>query len=82
MHTLALVFTKILQHFSALHGDTLFEFKCLCFGISSAPRIFTKILKPVYAFFRQLGIRCIYYIDDSLIMNQHYYESLKRNAHH
>lgn len=55
----------------------LYEFKCLCFGISSAPRIFTKILKPVYAFFRQLGIRCIYYIDDSLIMNQDYCDCLR-----
>lgn len=48
----------------------LFEFKVLAFGLASAPRVFTKVLKPVYAFFRQHGIRCIYYIDDSLNMNQ------------
>ena len=69
-------FTKFLRF---TWRDTLFEFKCLCFRISSAPRIFTTILKPVYAFARQLGIKCIYYIDDSLIINQDYYESLRES---
>ncbi len=44
----------------------LFQFVCLPFGLSSAPRVFTKILKPIYAWFRQQCIRCTYYIDDSL----------------
>ena len=55
----------------------LYEFKVLCFGLASAPRVFTKVLKPVYAFFRQHGIRCIYYIDDSLVMNQEFSECLQ-----
>ena len=42
---------------------------CLCFGLSSAPYCFTKVLKPVYAFFRKMGIRCSYYIDDSINMH-------------
>lgn len=50
--------------------DQLFHFVCLPFGLSSAPRVFTKILKPVFAWFRQQGIRCSYYIDDSLNMNK------------
>ena len=29
----------------------LFRFVCLPFGLSSAPRVFTKLLKPVVAFF-------------------------------
>ena len=32
---------------------TLYEFQCLPFGLSSAPRIFTKLLKPVLARLRQ-----------------------------
>ena len=51
-------------------NGVLYEFKVLCFGLASAPRIFTKVLKPVFAFFRQQGIRCMYYIDDSLNMNE------------
>jgi hypothetical protein len=42
----------------------------ICFGLASSPRVFTKVLKPVYAFFCKLGIRGIYYIDDSLNMEQ------------
>jgi len=48
----------------------LYKFVCLCFGLSSAPYVFTKVLKPVFSYFRQLGIRCSYYIDDSLTMNK------------
>ena len=48
----------------------LFKFVCLCFGLSSAPRVYTKVLKPIYRWFRQQGFRCSYYIDDSLNLNQ------------
>ena len=48
----------------------LFHFVCVPFGLSSAPRLFTKILKPIFAWFRQQSIRCSYYIDDSLNMDQ------------
>ena len=47
----------------------LLKFVCLPFGLKSAPYVFTKILKPVYAWFRQQNIRCSYYIDDSINMN-------------
>lgn len=50
--------------------DQLYAFVSLCFGLSSAPFCFTKVLKPLYSFFRQLGIRCAYYIDDSINMHQ------------
>lgn len=48
----------------------LYSFVCMPFGLSSAPRVFTKILRPIYAWFRFQNIRCSYYIDDSLNMNQ------------
>jgi hypothetical protein len=51
-------------------NNVLWKFVCLPFGLSSAPKVFTKILKPVYAWLRQQGVRCAYYIDDSLNMNQ------------
>jgi hypothetical protein len=50
--------------------NELYTFVCLPFGLSSAPFVFTKILKPVYGSFRQQGIRCSYYIDDSIGMNK------------
>ena len=36
-------------------GDSLYQFKVLPFGLSSGPRTFTKILKPIYAHLRQQG---------------------------
>ena len=48
----------------------LFKFVYLCSGLSSAPRIYTKVLKPIYRWLRQQGFRGSYYIDDSLNMNQ------------
>lgn len=55
-----------------------YRFLVLPFGLSSCPRIFTKVLKPIYAACRENGIRCCYYIDDSLIMNQNYFYCLNQ----
>ena len=57
--------------------ETLYEFQCLPFGLGSAPRDFTKLLKPVIAFLRRLGMRLIIYLDDILIMNQREQELLQ-----
>ena len=47
-----------------------FQFTCLPFGLSSAPRTFTKVMKPVIAYLRSLGIRMVVYLDDMLILAQ------------
>ena len=38
------------------------------FGLSSAPRTFTKLLKPVTAFLQERGVHLVLYIDEILIM--------------
>ena len=45
-----------------------YQFECLPFGLSSAPWVFTKTLKPVLAVLRERGVRLIAYIDDILIL--------------
>lgn len=47
-----------------------FQFRCLPFGLSAAPRVFTKLLKVVVAFLREKGIRLVIYLDDILLLNQ------------
>ncbi len=47
-----------------------YQFSCLPFGLSSAPRLFTKILKVVVAFLRERGLRLVIYLDDILILNE------------
>ena len=44
-----------------------YEFTCLPLGQSLAPRVFTKIFKPVTAYFRFLGFRVIIFIDDLIL---------------
>ena len=45
----------------------LFKYTCLPYGLASAPRIFTKLLKPVYATLRSMGHLNSGYIDDSYL---------------
>ena len=47
---------------------TTYQFKCLPFGLSSAPWVFTKTTRPIVTLLRTLGLRMIIYIDDILIM--------------
>lgn len=46
--------------------DSLFEFTCLPFGLSTAPYVFTKVLKPVMSYLRSLGFLSVIYLDDIL----------------
>ena len=48
--------------------EKLYQFNYLPFGLSSAPWVFTKTLKPALALLREMGVRLIAYIDDILIL--------------
>ena len=50
----------------------LYEFTCLPNGLSTASRIFTKVLKPVFAALRKIGHSNVAYIDDSLLQSESY----------
>ena len=51
----------------------------LCFGLNTAPRVFTKLLKPVEAYRRKRDVRMILYLDDFLILVSSYQE-VQRNT--
>ena len=44
-----------------------FQFRALPFGLSVAPRAFTKILAPLIQDLRNMGINVVAYLDDLLI---------------
>ena len=45
-----------------------FQFKSLPFGLATAPRVFSKLLQPLAAQMKKMGIRMIIYLDDTLIL--------------
>lgn len=48
--------------------NVCYEYTCLPFGLSSAPYVFTKLMKPVMAFLRKKGHISVIYIDDILVI--------------
>ena len=46
-----------------------YQFTCLCFGPTMAPRVFTKVLSVVTAHLRMFNIRLASYLDDWLLLN-------------
>ena len=69
-------FKKYLKFF---WKGTLYEFCALPFGISSAPRIFTKVVKVIFSQIRRFGISSFFYIDDSLYQDSCYYSCLENS---
>ncbi|XP_068674606.1 uncharacterized protein [Montipora foliosa] len=54
--------------------DKLYQYTCLPNGLASAPRIFTKLLKPVFNILRQKGYLSSSYIDDCYLQGATYGE--------
>lgn len=56
---------------------TVYEFNCLPFGLSIAPLIFTKIMKPVVEHLRLHGYLSTIYLDDILLIGKSYSECVE-----
>ena len=48
-------------------GGKVYQFKVLCFGLSTAPQVFTRVMAPVSAILHRTGVRLRHYLDDWLI---------------
>ena len=58
-------------------GQT-YHYRCLPFGLSTSPRTFTRVTKPIVQHLRSDGIRLVFYLDDVLILAS---SRLKTEAH-
>ena len=47
----------------------VYQFKALCFGLSTAPQVFTRVMAPVSAILHSMGIRMRRYLDDWLVQS-------------
>ena len=50
--------------------DTKYQYTCLAMGLASSPRIFTKLMKPVFSTLRKQGHANVAYIDDTLLISE------------
>ena len=55
------------KYLKFMFNGSLYQYTCLPNGLSSAPRIFTKLLKPVYSTLHNKGHLSSGYIDDSYL---------------
>ena len=55
-------------------GAEVFNFKALCFGLSLAPQVFTRVMAPVSSIMHRYGFRILRYLDDWLILGSSFQE--------
>ena len=63
MCTFAFLCTGIIKHFFDFNRRETFTSSCVCFGLSPAPKDFTKLIKSPIAISRRIQIRIIIYLD-------------------
>lgn len=56
------------------YNGTLYQFNCLPFGLSVAPFVFTKLLKPVIEYLRGRHMISVIYLDDIFCIGRNYDE--------
>lgn len=57
--------------------DTVYQYRVLPFGLSTAPRVFTCILNPIVGLIHKQGVRFHPYLDDCLIIARSKQDTLR-----
>ena len=52
-------------------GGFPYQFRVLCFGLTTAPQVFTRLMAPISAILHRYGIRMLRYLDDWLILAEY-----------
>ena len=50
--------------------DKVYQFRALCFGLSTAPQVFTRVLAPLARIVHFAGFQIVLYLDDWLIIGR------------
>ena len=57
------------HHLQFVAQGNVYQFSALCFGLSTAPQVFTWVMAPVSAILHSWGIRMRRYLDDWLVQS-------------
>ena len=55
----------------------VYQFRALCFGFSTAPQVFTRVMAPVSLILHRMGIRLLLYLDHWLLLTSSHHEALQ-----
>ena len=58
-------------------GDTVYQFRALCFGLSLAPQVFTRVMAPVSSIIHRHGFCLRRYLDDWLVLGSTFQELVR-----
>ena len=72
------IFRPHCKYLRLIWRDQRYEFTCLPFGYSLAPRVFAKIFKPVVAQLRLNGLRIVIFLDDILLVASSFAECMEQ----
>ena len=73
-------YLQVLVHPSSRHylrfcvGESVIQFRVLCFGLLTAPQAFTRVMAPVSLIMHRHGFRILRYLDDWLVLGSSYRE--------
>ena len=58
-------------------GDSVYQFRALCFGLPTAPQASTRIMAPVSSIMHRHGFRILRYLDDWLVLASTFQEIVR-----
>ena len=58
-------------------GESVYQFRALCFSLSTAPQVFTLVMAPVSAIMHRHSFRILWYLDDRLVLASTFEESVR-----
>ena len=58
-------------------GDSVLQFRSLCFGLSTAPQMFTRVMALVSSIMHRYGFRILRYLDDWLVLGSSFQEIVR-----
>ena len=58
-------------------GDSVLQFHALCFGLSTAPQVFTRVMASISSVMHRYGFRILCYLDDWLVLGSSFRDIMR-----
>ena len=58
-------------------GEAVFQFRSLCFGLSTVPQVFTCVMAPISSIMHRYGFRILCYLENWLVLGSSFQEIVR-----